>query len=636
MATSNGAVSLEEDHDFSELFVFGDSLSDTGNLFQETGGLVPPSPPYFDGRFSNGPVTVELLAPQLGITFNPETNFAVGGATTGRDNTGDNPALGLEFPGLLDQIDQFVANVGPEGADPDGLYVVWAGGNNFLNAPADPQAAVTAAVNNLTTAVNTLASVGAQNFVVPNLPNIGRTPLAAANGLTSILRDISLSFNSALEIALAGLVLDVISVDLFDISEEIAANPAAFGLSNITDPFLGTLEVLDPDPDADQFFFWDDVHPTTKVHGIYADTFQEAIVAAISPAGLTRNDNNIFTLEGLEDSTTQVLFTLNQINTNAVNEIGVFVVDENGGILDKNTGLSLVPGQEGYTEAVIRQSRVIFSAPPEVFNLLPNASVTRQLDFSSGTNLGFYLVPNSTTTTAQQELAAGQTPDILFAFPSANTNGINYLQTNEVTDGGFTLAWEDEIGGGDQSFDDLILNVEVTEEPQPLGTELQGEVELLDLRSQTTPVQAELVVNGEADYNNVVGFYVIDDESGGIDVNNDGVIDSRPGDDNYAQIAILERLLEFDSNTTVQLTGGELLAPYIIADGTPEEFLELNFNQQPEQVPLAYFAFLEANPDGFDHIRLVGDNTFAFEDLFNGGDLDYNDLVFQVNLAPIV
>ncbi|MGQ4647141.1 DUF4114 domain-containing protein [Lyngbya aestuarii] len=636
MATSNSATSLEETQNFSELFVFGDSLSDTGNLFQATGGLVPNSPPYFEGRFSNGPLTVELLAPQLGLTSNPATNFAVGGAKTGRDNSGDNPALGLEFPGLLDQIDQFVANTGSQGADPDGLYVVWAGGNDFLNPPADPKAAVTAAVNNLTTAVNALASVGAQNVVVPNLPDIGRTPLASANGLTSILRDISLSFNSALELALAGLVLDVISVDLFDISQEIAANPTAFGLSNITDSFLNTAEVVDPDPDPDQFFFWDDVHPTTKVDEIYADTFREAIVAATSPAGLTRNDNNIFSLAGLGDSTTQLLFTLNQINTNFVDEIGVFTVDTNGGVIDSNTGLSLVPGQEGYLEAALRQSQVIFSAPSDIFDLLNNVSITRQLSFSGGTNLGFYLVPNSTTTTAQQELATGQTPEILFAFPSANTNGINYLQSDEITDGGFTLSWEDQIGGGDQSFDDLVLTVEVTEEPQPLGTQLQGEVELLDLRSQTTPVQAELIVNGEAGYNNVVGFYVIDDENGGIDVNNDGVIDSHPGEADYARIAILERLLEFDSNTTVQLTGGEILAPYIIADGTPEEFLELNLNHQPEQVPLAYFPFLEANPDGVDHVRLGGDNTFAFEDLFNGGDLDYNDIVFQVNLSPVV
>jgi Domain of unknown function (DUF4114) len=47
----------------------------------------------------------------------------------------------------------------------------------------------------------------------------------------------------------------------------------------------------------------------------------------------------------------------------------------------------------------------------------------------------------------------------------------------------------------------------------------------------------------------------------------------------------------------------------------------------------AYFAYLGANPDEVDHIRLLGDKTFGFEDLFGGGDLDYNDVVVQVNFA---
>ena len=48
-----------------DMYVFGDSLSDNGNLFDMTGGLAPPSPPYFDGRFPNGPVWVEHLDKML-------------------------------------------------------------------------------------------------------------------------------------------------------------------------------------------------------------------------------------------------------------------------------------------------------------------------------------------------------------------------------------------------------------------------------------------------------------------------------------------------------------------------------------------------------------------------------------------
>lgn len=112
---------------FDQMFVFGDSLSDIGTLFSLTGGLVPPTPPYFNGRFSNGPVWVENLAPRLGLAFNPSTDFAIGGATSGNQNVGSLP--GASLPGLQQQVDNFVA-ANQAGADPNALYLVWAGAND--------------------------------------------------------------------------------------------------------------------------------------------------------------------------------------------------------------------------------------------------------------------------------------------------------------------------------------------------------------------------------------------------------------------------------------------------------------------------------------------------------------------------
>lgn len=51
---------------FSNVFFFGDSLSDTGNGYTASGGTFPPSP-YQDGRFSDGPLWVEYLASGLGL-----------------------------------------------------------------------------------------------------------------------------------------------------------------------------------------------------------------------------------------------------------------------------------------------------------------------------------------------------------------------------------------------------------------------------------------------------------------------------------------------------------------------------------------------------------------------------------------
>jgi len=83
---------------FDAFYIFGDSLVDNGNLFGVTRNLVPPSPPYFNGRFSNGPVWVEILGPKLGISADSTNNFAFGGATSGTFNA-LSPLLGVPLPG---------------------------------------------------------------------------------------------------------------------------------------------------------------------------------------------------------------------------------------------------------------------------------------------------------------------------------------------------------------------------------------------------------------------------------------------------------------------------------------------------------------------------------------------------------
>ena len=79
---------------FSTIILFGDSLSDTGNVFHATSAVpgtaaIPISPPYFRGRFANGPMWIEELANALGLQIAPSldggTNFAFGGALTGAD-----------------------------------------------------------------------------------------------------------------------------------------------------------------------------------------------------------------------------------------------------------------------------------------------------------------------------------------------------------------------------------------------------------------------------------------------------------------------------------------------------------------------------------------------------------------------
>jgi phospholipase/lecithinase/hemolysin len=284
-SSMNGTLIIPQQD--AKVIAFGDSTTDIGNLFLATGGLLPPSPPYAEGRFSNGQVAVEFLARNLGLNLNLETNFAVGGATSGRTNINDTTAV--RFGGLLDQIDRFVAQVGSNGADPNALYFVWAGANDFLSLPSDPTLvgqAIGQAVTNIRTAVETLATTGAKNIVVVQNPNLGRLPLSLESDLLTPLTGVTLALNTELQNALLPLEqsrgINVVLTDLFAIGEQIAQNPSAFGFENTTDPFLNGLVPADPDANANQFFFWDRAHPTTRAHSIFAQTFRQDAINGIT------------------------------------------------------------------------------------------------------------------------------------------------------------------------------------------------------------------------------------------------------------------------------------------------------------------------------------------------------------------
>jgi phospholipase/lecithinase/hemolysin len=269
------------------LFVFGDSLSDTGRLLSLTG--LPPSPPYFNGRISNGPVAVEQLADQLGLQISLATNFAIAGAQTGRINNNDTPTLKLG--GLQDQIDQFKAQASSLNAGPEDLYLVWAGANDFFVQPENPIATATTAVSNITAAVSSLIQAGAKNIVVAQTPNLGRVPASLQAGLLESGTLLSNLFNASLQATLDTIRprsgTNIIVTDLFTRSEAIARDPAQFGFTNITSPFLNGLTPTPAPADPDQFFFWDIFHPTTRAHGLLAETFRSTTVAAIKD-NLTR------------------------------------------------------------------------------------------------------------------------------------------------------------------------------------------------------------------------------------------------------------------------------------------------------------------------------------------------------------
>ncbi|MFM7368184.1 MAG: putative Ig domain-containing protein, partial [Sphaerospermopsis kisseleviana] len=200
-------------------------------------------------------------------------NYAFLGANTGVSNTFGQ----ITVPGLLTQIQQF-KTINANSIGKDGLYVIWAGANDFLNLATDPTQAVTNAVTNISSAIATLAELGAKEIVVGNLTDLGATPASIANNNVANARAISLGFNTALNQALSNLKpvlnVDLSLVDIFGLSTAVQANPANYKFTNITQPLITATNPVNPD----EYAFWDDVHPTTRLHQLVTDTFENTLL----------------------------------------------------------------------------------------------------------------------------------------------------------------------------------------------------------------------------------------------------------------------------------------------------------------------------------------------------------------------
>ena len=279
-----GAVSSAAVASYSQVYFFGDSLTDTGNLYASSGGLLPVSPPYYNGGFSNGPLWSQTFANALGFASTPAVsggnNFAWAGATV--------VDYGRPQPEIPQQLGMYLgATTGV--ADPNALYVIMGGGNDINDAAENPATAATnimAAANAVNEMVSSLYIAGARNILVGNLPDIGLTPRALAGGPAVVAGATALSqlFNATLssllavsEAANAGIDIDLL--DMYTLLSNTVANPSAYGFSNATsackDGALGLPGAVCSDPDA--YLFWDSFHPSGRAHDLIARTALQAV-----------------------------------------------------------------------------------------------------------------------------------------------------------------------------------------------------------------------------------------------------------------------------------------------------------------------------------------------------------------------
>ncbi len=277
---------------YSSLVVFGDSLSDVGNIAASSFDIYP-GQYYYQDRFSNGPVFTESLSAGLGLGPSVRStaggnNFAYGGART----SGTGGLEGIFIRDVDEQVTQFLAT---RTADPNSLFVVFSGANDFVGG----QTNVNVPANNLAADIQRLISAGARQFLVMNLPLLGYTPRYNGNVTTSEqFNTRTAEFNAALDVKIENIAttnpaLTFFRLDVASLFNDAIANPAAFGLINVTQSAAPGLQ-----PGAssyntnlivsnhNQYLFWDDLHPTTAVHAILA---QRALALVALPGDYNRD-----------------------------------------------------------------------------------------------------------------------------------------------------------------------------------------------------------------------------------------------------------------------------------------------------------------------------------------------------------
>ncbi len=270
---------------FKHIVVFGDSLSDNGNSYERTQHFVPQTPPYYEGRFSDGPVWVEYLSDSLSEKKHFLQDFALGGAgVTGKDEDIDGVFT------LANQVKDFLS-ANDQVAEGDNLYIFWIGANNYLILPEDEESAVHRVQLGISKALDKLINAGAKQFLVLNMPDLSKTPLARS--LSDKSRAKLARYTNAHNQMIEKMRADYqhkyphVQWHFYDINntfKRLVDNPEEFGFTNVEntcydEDFSATVSMhpviriekrfnLTAKRNCDDYLFFDPVHPTGRAHKI--------------------------------------------------------------------------------------------------------------------------------------------------------------------------------------------------------------------------------------------------------------------------------------------------------------------------------------------------------------------------------
>ncbi len=284
---------VKADPSFSNMFIFGDSMSDTGNLASVVGDFPPV---YYNNRVSNGPVAVEVLGEKLGlstdaslhlISQNAGTNYAVASAKSGESGPFD----------LDTQINAFLM-ANEFSAPEDALYVLFIGGNDVRSARDIEgrylvKAAMKNSADNIKKNINRLINSGAKFFVVMNSIDMGRIPEALLPGsqfkhssLSKRTTKITRRFNRLLKRNLRDIEnefdIEIAEFNSFKFLRRVISRAEPFGFSYTREPcFFYSTQTFHPDCDfgrnSDAFLFFDEKHTSAKGNKLIGNALFELV-----------------------------------------------------------------------------------------------------------------------------------------------------------------------------------------------------------------------------------------------------------------------------------------------------------------------------------------------------------------------
>lgn len=310
----------------NQLVFFGDSLSDDGNLYRLL-KIVPKSPPYYEGRFSNGPTWAEHVGKYFYDHFySAYVNYAYGGATAILHKPRQDNFIA---PMLLEEEVELYLTQSMRSDKKYTLYVIWIGANDYLyDRQPSLEDLTTSVVNKIGWSIDKLINKGGKNFLILNLPDLSKTPYAREEKKEARLQDLSHMHNHKLDLLVqkfknknpsfqfVAMDIDALFVDLLQHPEKYnqkyhthindtytscwKGNWSPFLKLEENDPNI--IELLRESPslkiaydmgnsalnqselctNPDDHIFWDALHPTAVIHS----TLAEVIITLLKEQGM--------------------------------------------------------------------------------------------------------------------------------------------------------------------------------------------------------------------------------------------------------------------------------------------------------------------------------------------------------------